>query len=430
MRERILVWYRQDLRITDHLPLNAAVQSGAEIFPFFCFDDRLFSPTSHGFPKIGKFRTNFLRESVVDLRQNLRALGSDLVVRRGLTELVILQLLEQLGIATIYFHTYPTTEEMAIEKAVVRNSQVQCQSWWGHTLLAIADLPMHLSEVPELFTKFRQSVEAKGLPVRDILAAPTTLPPIDGIEVGEIPSLIDFGFTKPIVDDRAAMTFIGGETAGLARIELYFWQQDLLRTYKETRNGLIGADYSSKLSPWLAMGCLSPRYIYAEVMKYESDRIKNDSTYWLIFELLWRDFFALMAAKHGDRLFRQTGLRGVNLPWRSDRERFKLWCDGQTGVPFVDANMRELLATGFMSNRGRQNVASFLIKSWGIDWRWGAEWFESLLIDYDVASNWGNWNYLAGVGNDARGDRIFNIAKQARDFDPQGEYVRYWVENL
>lgn len=430
MSERILLWYRQDLRVTDHLPLNAAVQSGAEIFPFFCFDDRLFSQTSQGFPKTGKFRAKFLRESTINLRQNLRARGSDLIVRQGFTELAIPRLIEELKITAIYFHTYPTSEELAIEKAVVRNSQVPYQSWWGHTLIEIADLPMQLSEVPELFTKFRQIVEAKGLPARDILAAPTRLPAIDGVEAGEIPSLIDCGLTEPIYDDRAVMDFVGGETIGLARIEQYFWGQDLLRSYKETRNGLIGADYSSKLSPWLAMGCLSPRYIYAEVRKYESDRIKNDSTYWLIFELLWRDFFALMAAKHSDRLFRQSGFRSVNLPWQQDRERFELWCCGKTGVPFVDANMRELLATGFMSNRGRQNVASFLAKTWGIDWRWGAEWFESLLIDYDVASNWGNWNYLAGVGNDARSDRIFNIAKQAKDYDPQGEYVKLWNGTL
>jgi deoxyribodipyrimidine photo-lyase len=430
MRDRILLWYRLDLRVTDHEPLDVAVNSGAEIFPFFCFDDRLFAQTSLGFSKTGKFRAKFLRESIADLRQNLRELGSDLLVRKGLTELVISELIAEFKITAIYFHTYPTSEEMAIETAVVRISQVPCRSWWGHTLQVIADLPMHLNEVPELFTKFRQITEANGLMVRDIVAAPSRMPAIAGIEVGEIPSLMDCGASEPIADDRAVMTFLGGEAAGLARIEKYFWKQDLLRSYKETRNGLIGADYSSKLSPWLAMGCLSPRYIYAEVRKYERDRIKNDSTYWLIFELLWRDFFALMAAKHGDRLFRQSGLRGVNLPWQSDKKRFELWCRGQTGVPFIDANMRELLATGFMSNRGRQNVASYLTKTWNIDWRWGAAWFESLLIDYDVASNWGNWNYLAGVGNDARSDRVFNPNKQARDYDPQGEYVKRWNGTL
>jgi deoxyribodipyrimidine photo-lyase len=226
------------------------------------------------------------------------------------------------------------------------------------------------------------------------------------------------------------MRFQGGETAGMARLQQYFWQQDLLKTYKETRNGMVGADYSSKFSPWLALGCLSPRSICAQVQKYEQERVQNDSTYWLIFELLWRDYFAFIAAKHGNKIFRVSGLRGLHIPWKQDRQRFELWCQGKTGFPLVDANMRELAATGFMSNRGRQNVASFLTKNLGIDWRWGAEWFESLLIDYDVASNWGNWNYTAGVGNDARGFRFFNIFKQAKDYDPQGNYVKLWLPEL
>ena len=156
----------------------------------------------------------------------------------------------------------------------------------------------------------------------------------------------------------------------------------------------------------------------------------NDSTYWLIFELLWRDYFRWISAKHGIQIFQPEGLQGVKIPWKQDREAFELWRTGQTGIPFVDANMRELLHTGFMSNRGRQNVGSFLTKNLGIDWRLGAEWFESQLIDYDVCSNWGNWNYTAGVGNDARGFRYFNIPKQAKDYDPQGKYVRHWIPEL
>ena len=193
---------------------------------------------------------------------------------------------------------------------------------------------------------------------------------------------------------------------------------------------MLGADYSSKFSPWLAIGCLSPRYIYWHVQDYESQRVKNDSTYWLIFELLWRDYFRFICAKHGTRIFRRSGLQGVSLPWKEDWERFDLWREGKTGFPLVDANMREIAATGFMSNRGRQNVASFLTKNLGINWQMGAEWFESLLIDYDVCSNWANWNYTAGVGNDARGFRFFNITKQAKDYDLQGEYVKHWLPEL
>ena len=193
---------------------------------------------------------------------------------------------------------------------------------------------------------------------------------------------------------------------------------------------MLGANYSSKFSAWLANGCISPRYINDQVIKYEAERVKNNSTYWMIFELIWRDFFRFIVAKHGNQVFRIEGMQGVKIPWKQDWQRFDLWREGKTGYPLVDANMREFAATGFMSNRGRQNVASFLTKNLGIDWRMGAEWFESLLIDYDVCSNWGNWNYTAGVGNDARGFRYFNISKQTKDYDPQGKYIKHWLPEL
>jgi deoxyribodipyrimidine photo-lyase len=448
LRERVLLWHRQDLRVNDHAPLTQIVEERAELIAVYCFDDREFALTSTGFAKTGVFRTQFLIESVTDLRQQYRSLGTDLLVRQGQAAEIIPALIKELSIDRVYFHTYPTSEELSIEQAVIAQIQIPHRSWWGHTLYLPDDLPFQINELPELFTKFRKIVEAStpqqnlsnsstkktsndSLPVkvRAPLPSPQSLKSVTS-EPGRIPTLADFGFPIPQPDSRGVMTFQGGETAGMARLQQYFWQQDLLKQYKETRNGMMGADYSSKFSPWLALGCLSPRSIYAEVQKYEQERVQNDSTYWLIFELLWRDYFAFIAAKHGNKIFQVSGLRGIKIPWQHDQQRFDLWCQGKTGFPLVDANMRELAATGFMSNRGRQNVASFLTKNLGIDWRWGAAWFESLLIDYDVASNWGNWNYAAGVGNDARGFRFFNIYKQAKDYDPQGEYVKLWLPEL
>ena len=210
------------------------------------------------------------------------------------------------------------------------------------------------------------------------------------------------------------------------------WDADRLRTYKTTRNGLLLTDDSSKLSPWLAHGCLSPRLVYAEVRRYEQERVRNADTDWLVFELLWRDYFRLVLEKWGGRLFAPGGLNGLPYPWRrlddsGVRDDFAKWTAGQTGFPLVDAAMRELAATGYTSNRARQNVASFLTRVLGIDWRLGASWFESLLVDYDVSSNWGNWAYVSGVGNDARGFRFFNVLKQAREYDPNGDFARHWL---
>jgi deoxyribodipyrimidine photo-lyase len=430
--QRILIWYRNDLRLHDHEPLTKALRSGATVIPVYCFDSRQFESTSYGFPKTGAFRSQFLLESLLDLRQNLRSMNSDLIIRRGLPETIIPELAKTLDVQAVYFYREVTSEECAVE-AVLENALsdigVRTQAFWGHTLYHPDELPFDLSDIPELFTSFRKQVE-KSSTIYETFPAPQHFKGLPEVDVGELPTLADFGLELPPSDGRAVLPFKGGETEGLARLKHYFWAQDHLKAYKETRNGMLGADYSSKFSPWLALGCLSPRYIYWQVQEYEATRLKNDSTYWLIFELLWRDYFRFICAKHGTRIFRPSGLRGVTIDWKHDRDRFELWCEGKTGFPLVDANMREIAATGFMSNRGRQNVASFLTKNLGIDWRWGAEWFESLLIDYDVCSNWGNWNYTAGVGNDARGFRFFNITKQAKDYDPQGEYVKHWLPEL
>ncbi|HEY0111417.1 MAG TPA: FAD-binding domain-containing protein, partial [Fibrella sp.] len=175
---------------------------------------------------------------------------------------------------------------------------------------------------------------------------------------------------------------------------------------------------------------------YHEVKRYERERIANDSTYWLIFELVWRDFFRFVALRVGSRLFKPSGIKhNLQKQWHHDHDLFQRWATGQTGIPFIDANMRELNASGFMSNRGRQNAGSFLVNDLGIDWTWGAAYFESLLIDYDPCSNWGNWNYIAGVGNDPRQGnsgqpRYFAIYSQATRYDEQGAYVKHWLPEL
>jgi deoxyribodipyrimidine photo-lyase len=427
-----LVWYRNDLRLHDHEPMHQAVRGGAQVIPLYCFDPRHFSTTPLGFPKTGSFRGQFLLESVADLRHSLRQLGRDLVLRWGFPEKLISSLVQEFRVNAVYFQAEVTPEEVAVETAVetaLAQLSVKVYRSWGMTLYHPGDLPFETTETPELFTKFRQSIESQSivrLPFPDLVQ----LPELPEIEVGTLPQISELGLDPQKLDDRAVLQFQGGETTGLTRLNRYFWQADCLKSYKETRNGLLGADYSSKFSPWLALGCLSPRLIYAQIKAYETQRIRNDSTYWLVFELLWRDFFRVICAKHGNRIFRCSGLQGIPIPWQEDWPRYRLWQQGQTGFPFVDANMRELAATGFMSNRGRQNVASFLTKNLGINWQMGAEWFESQLIDYDVCSNWGNWNYTAGVGNDARGFRYFNIPKQSREYDPQGDYIRHWLPEL
>ncbi|MDZ7689474.1 MAG: DASH family cryptochrome [Halobacteriales archaeon] len=418
--------FRDDLRLHDNPALVASARDEDGFVPAYVFDERDYGETCYGTEKTGARRAQFVRESVEDLRASLRELGGDLAVRYGKTEEVVASLVEEHDAEEVVLQTKPATEEFERERAVrksARDEGVETRRFWTHTLHHINNMPTPPRSMKDTFTPWRKEVEANS-EVRDTVEKPDALetPTFDD----EIPTLEELGVEEPKHDERAALPFEGGETRALERLEEYVWERDCLREYKETRNGLVGADYSSKLSAWLARGCLSPRRVYEEVKEYEDERVSNDSTYWLVFELRWRDFFQFQFVKHGGAFFSPTGIRDVSKDWRGRGERFERWRAGATGVPFVDANMRELKATGYMSNRGRQNVASFLVDVLGVDWRLGAAYFEEKLVDYDVCSNWGNWAYQAGVGNDSR-DGYFNVIKQAERYDPDGEFVRAWV---
>lgn len=427
-----ILWFRNDLRLHDHEALVEALDKADQLLPVYCLDPRHFELTPFGFPKTGAFRAQFLLESLQTLKSRLRNKGSDLLILYGKPEELLPALAQEIKASWVFAHKEITDEEIRVEKSLetaLFKAGITMEMYWGSTLYHPEDLPMPVRSLPDIFTKFRKQVE-KESSIRELFEVPKTIPTVHRTDWGSLPSLSSLGIAAPAVDPRRAVQFSGGEIAGIQRLQDYFWERDCLKSYKETRNGLLGEDYSSKFSPWLALGCLSPRYIEAEVRKYESLRVSNSSTYWLIFELIWRDYFRFVSWKYGNSLFKAGGIKEVSEKWVTNERLFEAWRTGNTGLPFVDANMRELLETGFMSNRGRQNVASFLVKDLLIDWRMGAEWFESHLIDYDVCSNWGNWNYVAGIGNDPRENRYFNVVSQSRRYDPSGAYIRTWVPEI
>uniref|UniRef100_A0A3Q3KQD9 Cryptochrome DASH n=1 Tax=Mastacembelus armatus TaxID=205130 RepID=A0A3Q3KQD9_9TELE len=430
----IICLLRNDLRIHDSELFHWAQTHAEYIVPLYCFDPRHYMGTyNYNLPKTGPFRLHFLLESIRDLRNTLLNKGGNLVVRRGKPEQVVAELIKQLGsVSTVAFHEEVTSEELNVEKKLKKacdQMEVKVHTFWGSTLYHRDDLPFHhISGLPDVYTQFRRAVETRSR-VRPLFPTPEQLKPLPpGLAEGAIPTAEDLQQTEPVSDPRSAFPCNGGETQALARLKHYFWDTNAVAMYKETRNGLIGVDYSTKFAPWLAVGCISPRYIYHQIKQYEKERTANQSTYWVIFELLWRDYFRFVGVKYGNRLFHVKGT--VNTTFKLLLCIINAYKEGRTGVPFVDANMRELAMTGFMSNRGRQNVASFLTKDLGLDWRLGAEWFEYLLIDYDVCSNYGNWLYSAGVGNDPRENRKFNMIKQGLDYDSNGDFVRQWVPEL
>jgi deoxyribodipyrimidine photo-lyase len=430
----ILVWFRKDLRIHDNEILTEAVRRGDSIIPVYCFDPRQFELTSFNTSKTGSIRAKFLLESVADLRNSFQAAGGDLIIRIGQPEFILPELVAKYKVHEVYHHREVASEETGVS-TLVENAlwklKINLKHFIGHTLYHKEDLPFPINTIPDVFTNFRKKVERDSA-VRSCFKAPGAMKFPANLETGLLPQLSEFGFADTdFFDDRSVMKFKGGETEALKRLQDYFWTSNSVKTYKQTRNGLIGADYSSKFSAWIALGCLSPREVYWEIKKYEQVHGASDSTYSLFLELLWRDYFRYMFKKYGNKFFQKAGFKGVAPDEGENQvEFFKLWKNAETGIPFIDANMRELNSTGFMSNRGRQNVASFLVKDLKVNWMWGAAYFEEKLIDYCPANNWGNWAYIAGVGNDPREYRHFNVLKQAMDYDPQGDYIRLWIPEL
>jgi deoxyribodipyrimidine photo-lyase len=462
-RTALVLFRATDLRLHDHSPLTLAHSQFDRVVHAFCFDDAHVGPAARvdfsrslpetGFLKTGVFRAQFLLEAVADLRASLVARRRALVVRAGSTREVVPALVRQHGVHTVFVHEGEAPEErdqLGALQAALKKVGCELNTTWGNTLYHIDDLPFDPRQqqgaFPPTATNFRTKTE-KNSTVRPALPVPRTLKPAPGSSDadvaghGDIPTLAalvgaDVAATHKR-DARGVFPFVGGETAALARLQDYFFDQNCLKDYFHTRNGMLGANYSSKFSPYLSMGCLSPRRVAQEVQRYEESRVKNKDTYWMLFELNVRDYFRYYTLYWGSSVFHLHGPKGKRKVqaaggkhWTQDMQLFERWRTGTTGNPMIDANMRELMATGFMSNRGRQIVASYLTRDLGIDWRLGAMHFESLLIDHDPCSNWGNWTYGAGVGSDPREDRYFSVPKQTSNYDKEHKYIRHWVQEM
>ena len=426
-----LVWFQNNLRVTDNIALSKACKENQAVIAVYFFDPRQFDFTEYGFKKTGKFRAKFLIETIKELKENLAAINIPLFVYREKPEKVLPCFFEKYAISNIYLQKEWTSEEQDIIKKVEKEAieELEFKAFYDQFLFHPTDIPYtNFNEIPKVFTEFRKKCEAQ-VTVRECLTKPKALTK-ENFELEnptKIPDLNELGFEEFELDPRTAFPFQGGEDQAKERIQHYFWETKNLAKYKQTRNGLIGEAYSSKLSAWLANGSISPKQIYWAVKKFEKDITKNQDTYWLIFELIWRDYFKFISLKHANKIFKIDGILEKELRWNKDKQTLQRWVCGETKEAFINANMKELAATGFMSNRGRQNVASFWAKELKQDWRIGAAYFESLLIDYDVHSNWGNWMYNSGVGNDPR-DRKFNIKRQAERYDPDKKFQELWLK--
>jgi len=434
-----IYWLRNDLRLHDNAALAALTPTATGLLPVYCFDPVAFGPDPYlELAKVGPHRLPFLLETLADLQRGYAALGSGIHFVVGKPEEVLPALALQLGAAEILVSNEATTEEEDAVNAVADalGPQTKLRAFDNLTLLHPADLRIALRDLPLSFSKFRFDVADKTT-VRPPLPVPARLPALPaGFAPAPLPDAATLsaalGLPAPAPrprDARSALPALpGGETAALARLHDYAVERHLIGRYDDTRNQLLGEAFSTKFSPWLANGSLSARQIWAAIDEYDAAHgARSKGAMQLRLELLWRDYFRLLAARTGPAFFQWRGLRGQTpKALNVSQKKFDDWTQGRTGNAFVDANMRELLATGFMSNRGRQNAASYLIHDLGQDWRHGAAWFEHQLVDHDPASNWGNWKYIAGTGTDVR-DTAFDVPQQAKRYDPQGRYVRTWA---
>ncbi len=424
-----VVWLRNDLRLHDNETLYRAVMENDVVVPVYVFDTRNYRTSTYGFKKTGDYRAQFVMECVADLRQNIRTVGGELAIYTGIPEDLLPAVCQQYGAATLYVSQEVAPEETKVEAELqqrLRGRGVGMKTYNTATLLTKELLPFAVDTMPDMFTAFRWQVERINA-IQEPLPALTKIAVPADMNAGEQPELSALNGAPVTIDARAAIALVGGETAALARLQEYVWETDGVARYFDTRNGLVGRDYSTKLSAWLAVGCVSARMIHHTVKEYERVRVANKSTYWVTFELLWRDFFRFNMEKYHCELFFSQGPKRKTKDHTDNYELLHQWINGETGSGFVDANMNELRLTGFMSNRGRQITASYLVNDLKVKWLMGAAYFESLLIDYDVSSNYGNWAYIAGVGNDPRQDRYFNIDKQAATYDADGAYRKLWL---
>jgi|AntAceMinimDraft_12_1070368.scaffolds.fasta_scaffold45832_1 deoxyribodipyrimidine photo-lyase len=416
--QRTLYWLTDDLRLHDNAAFTAAVENSASLICVFCWDTSWHDSDRFGIERMGKHRETFLKQTLFDLDQSLRKLGQRLLVMRGNPIESISALVAQHSIDVVVRSERPGVyERWQWRNLQQRYPFLTYKEVPTFTLLRRNQLPFG-DDLPRTFTQFRTQVEA--LNMSSVAPTPQALPKPP-------PNLASTDFA-PQASLGMSQTFVGGESAGLRHLHDYFSTQAASH-YKHTRNALDGWYQSSKFSPWLANGSLSARHILTTLRAYEIDKGANDSTYWIFFELLWREYFQWYADLHKHRLFRFAGIRDRKPLTSFYAERFRKWSTGQTPWPIVNACMEQLNATGYMSNRGRQIVASCLVNELSLDWRCGAAYFEQQLIDYQVASNWGNWQYAAGVGADPRGGRHFNLSKQAAEHDPDGTFVARWAPN-
>jgi deoxyribodipyrimidine photo-lyase len=423
MSKKILVWFRNDLRLHDNEMLVEAIAKSDSILPVYILDPRSFGETKYGTLKTGNIRAQFILESVLGLRNALKQIGGNLLIAEGNPEDIIPQLVQEYEITEVYHHREVAREETHVS-TLVENAlwklRINLKHFIGHTLYNKEDLPFPIKDIPDAFNQFKKKIERDSI-IKPCFAAPDRINVAEVIDWGTLSSLEDLNLLPQQKDQRADFEFIGGEAEGLVHLQKVIVAMQQAAT---TKNLIL----ASKLSAWLAMGSLSPRKVYWEIKKMEGVPNTKAMFNHILLGLLWRDYFRFMFKKYGNTFFSPDGFGSQGLiDIANEQDNFSKWKNAQTGFAVVDAVMTELNQTGFISNIARQTAALYLINNLEVSWVFGAAYFEEKLIDYNPASNWGNWANVAGVGNDQKSKSVFDLDKNIKNLDPKGNYSLTWA---
>jgi deoxyribodipyrimidine photo-lyase len=399
--KRILVWFRNDLRLHDNEMLVEAIAKSDEILPVYFFDPRHFDEEQQN--TAGMIHTGFLKESVQALRLALRELGGDLLIIEGKPEEHISELVEHYEISEVYHHREVAAAETQVSANVedrLWKIKVNLKHFIGHTLYNKEDLPFPIKDIPDVFTQFKKKTE-RDATVKPCIARPEQINFVMATDWGLLP------------DFSPVMGLAGGEKAGLAHLSDILaegspiYQKPAAKT--ADRNG-----YSSRLSAWLSLGCLSPRQVYWSVKEAEVRFGNNANFNHIILGLLWRDYYRFMFKKHGAGFLKVPMLASELNAGEAEEILFDKWKSGRTGHPLVDSYMEELNSTGYIPHTGRILVSTFLVHLLHVNWRKGASYFEERLVDYSTASNWGNWASIAEGDKNIKSKHAFDVDKQLK----------------
>ena len=407
-RRTVVVLFTRDLRLHDQPALAAAVERSEWVLPLFVLDDAVLA--AFGAPN----RIAFLLDSLRDLGSSLRARGGAIVVRRGNVVGETVRLALETDASAVFVSedvsAYAQERERRLRTALA-GAGVELEAFAGVTVVPPGDLAPVGGDHFRVFTPYWR--RWRDQPRRDVLPAPSSILLPDDVETGSLPELRELTSGTPAPELPS-----GGETAGRRRLDAFLGGG--LARYAELADDL-GADATSRLSPYLHFGCVSSGEVVARALEHPEAEP-------FVRQLCWRDFNHQLLAARPE--LAQEDLRPRAAGWREDAGAYAAWREGRTGYTVVDAGMRQLLREGFMHNRARLVAGSFLTKQLGIDWRRGAEHFFEHLVDGDVANNTGNWQWVAGTGTDSRPNRRLSPTRQAQRFDPDGIYARRYLPEV